>query len=200
MLNRLLTTLLLGCALSAWDSCWASAAPGVPSLEVSVERVDSADGGKVYRIASSGTVAAARDVVWRILTDYNRLSDYVPDLTSTRVVMRNGDKIIVEQFGTARFLFFNRNIRLLVEVHEQAPHSIDIDLIDGDMKVYRCSWKLIPVDSGGTRLLYQATIEPKFYVPELVGTSLVRKDIARRMAAVLSHLQDASHEQAGRRR
>ena len=35
---------------------------------------------------------------------------------------------------------------------------------------------------------YSATIAPKFYVPALVGTSIVRKDIASMMAAVLARL------------
>jgi ribosome-associated toxin RatA of RatAB toxin-antitoxin module len=179
MLNRILTMLLLGYVLSAWG-----AAP-----DLHVERVEGADGGKVYRIASSGTVAAAPDVVWRILTDYNHLADYVPDVKSARVLSRRGNKVIVEQEGAASFLFFSRDIRLVVQAHEQAPNRIDVTLVDGDMKVYRCSWELIPLDaSGGTRIRYEATIEPKFYVPGIVGASIVRSDVARMMKAVLLRL------------
>jgi hypothetical protein len=89
----------------------------------------------------------------------------------------------------AGFLFFSRDIRLVVQVHERAPDRIDIRLVGGDMKVYRCSWELIPVDAtGGTRIRYDATIEPKFYVPGIVGTSTVKRDVARMMAAVLLRL------------
>ncbi|MDB5961719.1 MAG: cyclase/dehydrase [Massilia sp.] len=179
-LSRLL---LLACCLSAAFSTAASA------LELTVDRVAGADGGKVYRIASSGTVAAAPAAVWRILTDYNRMAEYVPDLKSARVVARNGDKVIIEQHGAARLLFFSRDIHLVVQVHEQAPNKIDVSLIEGDMKVYQCSWELMPVaETGGTRVLYNATIEPKFYVPGVVGAGLVRKDIAKMMAAVLQRL------------
>jgi ribosome-associated toxin RatA of RatAB toxin-antitoxin module len=189
MLNRILTMLLLGYVLSAWGAAPDAAPPRAPALELHVERVEGADGGKVYRIASSGTVAAAPDVVWRILTDYGHLPDYVPDLKSARVVSRDGDKVILEQEGAASFLFFSRDIRLVVQVHERAPDRIDIRLVGGDMKVYRCSWELIPVDAtGGTRIRYDATIEPKFYVPGIVGTSTVKRDVARMMAAVLLRL------------
>lgn len=187
--------LLLGCALSAGFSAPAAAQPGAPRFELNVERVAGAEGDKVYRIASSGTVAAAPALVWRILTDYEHLADYLPNLTSARVLSRDGDTVILEQLGTARFLFFSRPIRVVVQVHERAPDRIDVSLVEGDMKVYRARWELIPVSgaggaggAGGTRLVYNATIVPKFGVPGFVGTNAVRKDIARMMAAVLQRL------------
>ena len=184
MLNRLVPMLLLVSALPAWG---VTPAVGVPPLELTVERVDGVD-GKVYQIASSGTVAASPAAVWRILTDYNRMADYVPDLTSVRVVSRSGDKVIIEQEGGVRFLFFSRAIHLVVQAHEQAPNKIDVSLVEGDMKVYRCSWELQQVAGGGTRVVYTAAIAPKFYVPGMVSASLVRKDIARMMASVLARL------------
>jgi len=180
--------MLLGWVLPAGGVACATAAPAMPVPELKVRQVDGADGGKAYRIDSGGTVAATRAAAWRVLTDYDHLADYVPDLKSARVLARDGDKVTVEQVGAARFFIFSREIRLVVLVHEQAPHTIDVSLIEGDLKAYRCSWELIPLDSGGTRVLYHADIEPGFYVPGLVGASLVRKDIARLMTAVLARM------------
>ena len=185
MLIRYLRLLLVACVLVAG----AAGASSVPALALTVERVANAEGGKMYQIDSSGTVAASPATVWRILTDYNRMAEFVPDLKSARVITRDGDKVTIEQHGAARLLFFSRDIHLVVLAHEQAPNKIEVSLVDGDMKVYRCSWELTPIAAtGGTRVLYNATIEPKFYVPGVVGVSLVRKDIAKMMAAVLLRL------------
>jgi ribosome-associated toxin RatA of RatAB toxin-antitoxin module len=182
MLKRLFTALLVACAIPGWGTA-------APAMELNVEKTSGADGSAVYQIASSGTVAAAPTAVWRILTDYDHMADFVPDLASARVLSRSGDKVIVEQLGAARFLFISHAIRLVVQVHEQSPSRLDVSLVEGDMKLYRCSWELVPVPGGaGTRVLYTATIAPKFYVPGIVGASLVRKDIAKMMAAVLARL------------
>ena len=188
MFNRISTVLILSGALCTGGAAAAAAAPGASALELKVERVDGIEGGKAYQIASSGTVAATPAAVWRILTDYNRMADYVPDLKSARVVSRSGDKVIIEQLGAARFLFFSRDIHLVVQAQEQAPNKIDVTLVDGDMKIYRCTWELAANAGGGTRVTYNATIEPKFYVPGLVEAGLVRRDIARMMSAVLARL------------
>jgi ribosome-associated toxin RatA of RatAB toxin-antitoxin module len=186
---RISNMLLLGCALSAWGTAPAAAQPGAPRFELNVERAAGADDDQVYQITSSGTVAATPAVVWRILTDYEHLADYLPNLKSARVVSRSGDTVIVEQLGTARFLFFTQRIRLVVQVRERAPDQIDISLVDGDMKVYRATWRLSPVAGAtGTRVVYHANIVPKFDVPGIVGTKVVRNDIARMMAAVLLRL------------
>ncbi|WP_229425194.1 MULTISPECIES: SRPBCC family protein [unclassified Massilia] len=182
--------LLLGCALLASSSPSAAAQPGAPAFDLKVEHVDGSEGAKVYQIASSGTVVASRAAVWRVLTDYDHLAEFLPNLKSARVVSRSGDKVVVEQLGTARFLFFSQTIRLRVQVQESSPDRIDISLIDGDMKVFRASWELKPVPgAGGTRVVYNATIAPKFDVPGIVGTGVVRKDIGRMMGAVLQRAE-----------
>lgn len=189
MLHRIAYMLLLGCALLAWGTVSMAAQPGEPRFELNVDRIDGADGGKIYQITSNATVAATPAATWRVLTDYGHLATYLPNLKSARVLSRNGERAIVEQLGTARYLFFSQTIRVVVLVHERAPDRIDISLIEGDMKVYRASWELSPLPgAAGTRIVYNATIEPKFDVPDIVGVSVVKKDIAKMMAALLLRL------------
>jgi ribosome-associated toxin RatA of RatAB toxin-antitoxin module len=164
MSKRILAPLLL-----IWLLAWTLAArAGAPAFALDVARVDDAVDGKVYRIASSASVAAAPAAVWQVLTDYDHLADFVPGLKSARVLSRDGDRVVV------------------VAVHERAPDRIDVNLVSGDMRVYRCSWELTTLPGGGTKLAYTATIAPDFYVPGAIGAHLVRDDIARMMAAVLA--------------
>jgi ribosome-associated toxin RatA of RatAB toxin-antitoxin module len=179
MVSRLCFCLMMTAALPALAR---------PALDVSVVRLDGAD-GKVYQISARGEVAAAPGAVWRILTDYERMAEFVPDLHRTRVISRSGDEAVIEQFGEARLLFLRREIRLVVQVREQPISQIDISLVDGDMKVYRCTWKLVPVpETGGTRVFYSGTVAPKFYVPGMLGSNLIRGDIEAMMTAVMKRL------------
>jgi ribosome-associated toxin RatA of RatAB toxin-antitoxin module len=180
MMVRPFLCLLLACALSAQAQDGA--------LDVSVQRTRTGD-GNVYEVNAHGEVAAAPAAVWRILTDYERMPEFVPDLQRARVLSRNGDQALLEQFGVAHFLFFRREIHLVVQIREQPISQIDITLARGDMKVYNCRWRLVPVPAtGGTRVLFSSTVAPKFYVPGMLGSNLIRSDIERMMAAVLARL------------
>jgi ribosome-associated toxin RatA of RatAB toxin-antitoxin module len=188
MNTRLILRLILCLLVCLQSICALPALARTPAVNVSVERVDT-DAGRVYQVSARGEVAAKPAAVWRILTDYDRMAEFVPDLHSTRVLERSGDQAIVEQRGVAHFLFFRREIRLLVQVREQPMSRIDISLVDGDMAVYNCTWRLVPVpETGGTRIVYSGALAPKFYVPAMFGENLIRADVARMMTAVLARL------------
>lgn len=180
MIARLFLCLLLACAVPAVTQA--------RNLDVRVERVNT-DAGRVYEVNASGEVAAAPAVVWRILTDYDRMGEFVPDLRSAKVLSRSGDDVTIEQVGVARVLFFSRDIRLVVHAREQPISQIDVSLVDGDMRVYRCTWRLVPVpETGGTRVIYSGEMAPKFYVPGMLGANMIRSDVEKMMAAVLLRL------------
>jgi ribosome-associated toxin RatA of RatAB toxin-antitoxin module len=160
----------------------------LPKLEVSVNRVEL-DALRMYEVDATGTVAAPLTKVWRILTGYERMAEFVPDLESCKVLSRNGNEVIIEQFGVARFLFMSKSIHLIVRATEQPMSSIDISLISGDMKHYESHWELIPVpETGGTKVVYSGRLIPNFYVPGILGAKMIRSDIERMMGAVLARL------------
>ena len=160
----------------------------LPKLEVSVNRVDQ-DGQHMYEVDATGTVAAPLPKVWRILTGYERMAEFVPDMESSKVLSRNSGEVIIEQFGVARFLFMAKTIHLIVRAVEQPMSSIEISLISGDMKHYEARWELVPVpETGGTKIIYHGKLMPNFYVPSLLGSKMVRGDIEKMMTAVLARL------------
>lgn len=186
---RLLLFLLLGAALPALAQ---GARSELPRLEVAVNRVDL-DVLHLFHVEATGTVAASPATVWRILTNYERMNEFVPDLASCKILARNGNEVIIEQQGTARFLFMTKSIHLVVRATEQPMTAIDIALVSGDMKHYESRWELLPLaetggSGGGTQLRYSGKLVPNFYVPGILGAKLIRADIERMMAAVLARL------------
>ena len=176
--------LLLCCLL--FSTVPAAAQPG--KLEVAVKRVAAGD-LHVFEVVSTGEVSAAPAAVWKILTNYERMPDFVPDLKTTKVLSRSGNRVVLEQYGVARFLFLSRAIQLVVQATEEPMTAIDIALVSGDMKVYNCRWELVPTEAGGTRILYTGKLVPKFYVPGMLGSTIIRADIERMMQAVLARLE-----------
>jgi len=158
-----------------------------PPLDVSVTRV-TVNGADQFNVGASGTVNAVPAAVWKILTNYERHPEFVPDLKRTRVLSRTGNRAVLEQFGEAQFLIFKRDIHLVVQVTEEPISHIDVNLIEGDMKLYECRWQLVPLPDGGTRIVYTGKLVPRFYVPGALGANIIRSDIERMMRAVLEHI------------
>lgn len=160
----------------------------MPKLKVDVRRIE-VDGQRMYEVDASGTVQAPPASVWKTLTTYERMSEFVPDMSYCRVLSRNGNEVIIEQQGVARFLFMNHAIHLVVRATETPLSSINIDLISGDMRHYDASWSLYPVpETGGTRIVFNSRLMPGFYVPGMLGPTMIRGDIERMMNAVLARI------------
>src|SRR6185295_20195222 len=69
-----------------------------PADDVSVEatRRDEA-----LEVVCRALLDAPLDVVWRTLTDYDRLAEFIPGMRRSRVVERRGAVAVVEQLGEA---------------------------------------------------------------------------------------------------
>ena len=160
-----------------------------PAPEVAVRRIEAA-GEQVFEVEASGSVKAAPALVWKVLTDYEAMPEFVPDLKKNKVVSRTGNRAIIEQAGVARFLFLSRPIHLVVQAAEEPQSAIDITLVTGDMKVYACRWELTALPDGGTRVTYSGKMVPKFYVPGMLGSNIIKRDIERMMKAVLERLEE----------
>jgi len=188
-MTRLFLCLLLLFAVTSSTPALAQAPRlEMPKLKVDVRRIE-VDGQRMYEVDASGTVQAPPASVWKTLTTYERMSEFVPDMSSCRVLSRNGNEVIIEQQGVARFLFMNHAIHLVVRATETPLSAINIDLISGDMRHYEASWNLYPIpETGGTRIVFNSRLMPGFYVPGMLGPTMIRGDIERMMNAVLARI------------
>jgi ribosome-associated toxin RatA of RatAB toxin-antitoxin module len=114
--------------------------------------------------------------VWAVLTDYERIADFVPGVQSSRVKDRSDDHLILEQELKAGFLLFTKRSRLKLRIEEDALRSIEFkDTSHKDFKFYAGSWAIEPLESG-TQVVYRLDAKPDFSVPgPVVRVVLERK-------------------------
>jgi len=150
------------------------------------------------QFAVTATMTANADIArsWKVLTDYDRLAEFVPNLTRSQVDSSAGNERVVTQNGFARFLFIRQNIDLVLHVTEQPMEAIDIRLVSGNMREYQARWELQamppmphPGDDGRTRIAYTGIIAPDFYVPTLFGATLMKSDLRNMLNAVKAEIE-----------
>jgi len=163
-----------GLAVMPWLA-WAK--PGVQ-----VEREHN-----VFQIRVEVPVAVDARTAWRVLTDYNHLAEFVPGMRSSRVISAAGAPLRVEQKGEIGFLFFIRNFEVVLEVEEIPPMLLKFHATGGDMKRMQGEWR-IHAGAETVDIEYQAEIEPDFWVPPLIGTALMRRDIRKNVEGVVQEM------------
>lgn len=141
--------------------------------------------GDVYLVDSISRIAATQEVAWRVLTDYESYADYVPDITLSRRL--GGNPVRVEQQGLFRVLFLRKFVHMTLEVEEHFPDTISFRAVEGNLRSLQTEIELFP---GGREIVlsYRSRIEPGFWIPGFIGTSLLRAAIEPKLAAVAEEI------------
>jgi ribosome-associated toxin RatA of RatAB toxin-antitoxin module len=150
----------------------------------------SRDGMAFFEIQAVGTVRAAQADAWKVLSDYERLPEFVPGLLTSKIVSRKDHVCLVEQESRAGFLFLSQRLRMQVRIEELPASGIEVSLVSGDVRHYRAHWQLEALpDAAGTRVSLTAEIEPAIYLPPLFGIPIMQESMRQMVQAVTAEIE-----------
>jgi ribosome-associated toxin RatA of RatAB toxin-antitoxin module len=152
-------------------------------VEVHVEKI--AD--RQRQITAKIPIPYPIEKVWKVVTDYDSLADFIPNLAkSTRLPHPNGG-IRLEQIGSQRFLNFNFCARVVVDLVENFPKEISFYMIEGDFKNFSGCWRLESCNLGevtGTTLTYTISVLPRFAIPISIIERRLSHDLQSNLLAI----------------
>jgi hypothetical protein len=174
-----------GCMTALLLSMLAAEAHAADGLSVQATR----RGGR-FDVRAQAEVTAPAALVWEVLTDYSRLPTFVPGLSKSVVRLRDGNRVVLEQSGEARFLLFSLPIEVQLEVVEWPPDWIASRAIGGNLRRMNGRYELRPGASPGTvLLLYFGEIVPDFQLPRFIGAVALRASIEQQFVAMVAEIE-----------
>ncbi|NJN22966.1 MAG: cyclase [Leptolyngbya sp. RL_3_1] len=159
----------------------------MPSVLPTVEITTESLGDRRRCIKAAVTVPGSLEQVWHLLTDYDRLADFIPNLTLSRRIPHPEQGIRLEQIGSQCFLNIKFCARVVLDMVEQFPHRLDFNMVEGDFKDFAGFWSLETLDSPEgpiTRLGYELTIRPPRAVPIHLIERHLSRDLTQNLQAI----------------
>lgn len=164
--------LFLTAALAVMAVSLAGAdSPGAPTVDVT-----ESDG--TYHVTAAFAVSEPAQIVMAVLTDYERIPRFMPDVEVSRVVSRTAGGAVVEQEAVSRFMLFSKRVHLLLDVREDAGSIRFRDRCGRSFVSYEGAWVIEEHDSL-TVVDYQLRAKPSFEVPGFVLKRLLKRDAAQ---------------------
>jgi len=152
--------LAVSMAVAAGAEARPAAAAILDSPSVSVS---SASG--TYRIEGSFDVETPADIVWAVLTDYDRVPSFVSSVRSSTAQRESSGRLLVTQEAVGRAGPFSRTMHVVLDVTEQAPERIAFrDVCGGSFHSYAGSWTIAP-EGAGVRVRYTLEARPRSSPP-----------------------------------
>lgn len=162
---------------------WAAAAGAAEELTIETLRRDA-----TVEVRAHALIQASHATIWNTLTDYDHLAEFVPGMRSSRVVGRQGDALVVEQVGEARFLVFTFPVRVTVLATARPPDAIEVRLLKGNLRRLDGGYMLRRAGPGKYALRWVGLLEPES-LPPLLGEMVMRANIAGQFEGMVREIE-----------
>ncbi|MDZ7958392.1 MAG: SRPBCC family protein [Aulosira sp. DedQUE10] len=159
-----------------------------PSVDIQIEKIAE----RQRQITAKIQIPQPIEKIWKILTDYEALVDFIPNLAKSRLLEHPNGGIRLEQVGSQRLLNFNFCARVVLDLEEYFPKEINFRMVEGDFKGFSGSWRLEPYACGelmGTNLCYTIQIWPKLTMPVTIIENRLSKDLQLNLLAVYQRVE-----------
>lgn len=138
-----------------------------------------------------------RDIAWKVLSDYNRWAEFIPDMQVSRVVSRPGEPLLVEQRGTIPWLP-NFPLVVIASVQETPGKGLRFQRVAGNIRAIEGEWEI--KGRRNVQLLYRSTVEPGFPVPPQLSIEIFKHDAKVKMEAMAQEMVRIKSLWSGKKR
>jgi len=155
---------------------------GYRTIEQTMEKFS----GGTRRLAAQLTTSASFDSLWSVLTDYDRLNLYIPNLLSSKKIYQKENNVHLYQVGAQDFLGMKFSAEVTIDLFEDKKLGLlKFSLIKGDFRKFEGSWKIQAIkDSSKNSLIYDLTVQGCKWMPIGMIEKRLKKDLSENLIAV----------------
>lgn len=144
----------------------------------------------VFHISASAKIPVSKSYLRQVITDYvhaYRINSAI--IESEILTSPTNGNIRVRAKVLCCTALFCREAERVDEVKNLANGAIKADIVPekSDFASGTALWQFIP-DGDGTQLVYQASIEPRFFIPPVIGTRMVIESLQKQFSATFSRI------------
>ncbi|MBD2447997.1 SRPBCC family protein [Nostoc sp. FACHB-152] len=161
----------------------------LPPVAVQIEKIAE----RQRQITAKVQIPHPIERIWKILTDYEALVDFIPNLAKSRLLEHPNGGIRLEQVGSQKLLNFNFCARVVLDLEEYFPKEITFRMVEGDFKGFSGSWSLEPCSLNGitgTNLCYTIQVWPKLTMPITIIERRLSKDLQLNLLAIYQRVEE----------
>lgn len=105
-------------------------------------------------------VNSSADTAWKVLTDYNNFYQFLPNVTSSKLLKVQGNQKVFEQVYRIKALIVDETSRIRLSASETYPKQIAFKLVEGEVKALQGSWTIEPISSKQVIIQHQVNVDP----------------------------------------
>lgn len=145
----------------------------------------------VYQVSLETVLDAPPDAIHDILTDYVHIYRLNPAITESEILPAPDESVVrVRTLINDCVLIFCKNIVRVEDIRELGPGELYAQIVPqlSNIKSGAAIWQL-QAEGNATRLTYNLTLEPGFFIPPLIGTYFIKNKLREQILTSLAHIE-----------
>ena len=139
----------------------------------------------VRRLAAQLRTPLGIEELWAVLTDYENLSSFIPNLSSSQLVHREGHTVRLQQVGSQQLLGLRFSAQVQLELTEFRPEGLlSFKMVKGDFRRFEGAWRVNELEVGCS-LVYELTVQGCIGMPIALIEERLRDDLSSNLQAVM---------------
>lgn len=144
--------------------------------------------GRTFVVDATLVAPVPLAVAWEVLTDFERMETFVPNLAESRIVARDGTRLTILQFGIARFGPLSVRFESERVVTLEPRSWIRSVQTRGSMERIESLTTFADAPEG-TRLEYHVEVIPGALYPDALTRRFLGHEVAEQFDAIVQEMQ-----------
>ena len=158
----------------------AAAVTPIRGIDISEE-----GGGYVADVVMFAPVPVG--VAWAVLTDFDHMASWVPNLRDSKVVATESNIVTIEQRGTAKFGIASFPYVSVRQMTLDPQRTVRAKQIKGSMKRLESLMTLTSEDNG-TRLTYRLQMVPSALASAVLSKDMLEHELTEQFTAIIEEM------------
>jgi carbon monoxide dehydrogenase subunit G len=171
---------LFALALAVAGGHALAADPPFRSLDVAYE-------GDAYILNAVIIAPVPQAVAWDVLTDFDHMAQWVPNVAESKATARDGNAVTVQQHGVAKFGAASFPYTTERRIDLKPPSAIKTTQLKGSMRRVESTLQIEP-DGKGTRINYHLEIVPSGLASAVMSKKFLEHEITEQFGAIVGEM------------
>lgn len=144
-------------------------------------------GGTRRRISGGLRIEAPPRAIWDILTNYNALNEYIPNIAASGAVLQPNGRVRIEQVGVISPTL-RLTTRIVLEVKEEPYRKLTFSKVESrEFLEFEGTYTITKMQNGASYLEYSVEALPLPLLPIALVQGKIRQEVPPMLAAVRSN-------------
>lgn len=173
--------------VSAWVAILMFISGTSVAADSPIRSIDVTYDDGAYVVIAVMFAPVTQAVAWDVLTDFDHMAQWVPNVAESKVLKRDDTSVTIEQHGVAKYGAASFPYTTERKIELNPPDSIKTKQLRGSLRRVESTMTLAP-DGKGTSLNYRLELVPSLLTAAVISKSYLEHEIGEQFTAIIAEM------------